>query len=74
MPRTQLRKGEQTPPSRRTWDKGKMVEVVKKAANIFELPITTLRRFARQMETSPEDLVEQKHGRKTVFQIIWRQN
>ncbi|KAJ8890327.1 hypothetical protein PR048_009835 [Dryococelus australis] len=81
MPRTRRRKGEPTPPSRRTWDKVKMVEAVKKvrsyemgvkkAVKIVEMPMTTLRRFARQVETSPAIWLSKNFGerRRTCF---WR--
>lgn len=59
------------------WDKAKMAEAIKKVRNkemsylraskVFEVPKTTLRRLAAQVEKLPEVVVEQKLGRKPVF-------
>lgn len=78
MPRKKLQKNRRPDVLRRqTWDKAKMAEAIKKVRNkemsflkaskVFEVPKTTLRRLALQVEKLPEVVVEQKMGRKPVF-------
>lgn len=75
MPRASL--GLKSTPKRQLWDKEKMCAAVKmvrekkmgvkKAAKHFSVPMTTLRRLAKQTNMPPEDVVNKVLGRKPVL-------